>query len=225
MTPLGWCLLAVAAAVAVVDWWAVWAATPRARLGERVAKPATLLALIAVAFVSTPATPSVEPWLLLALAGSLAGDVLLLPPGRLVAGLIAFLLGHFAYIVAFAQLPGSVAWLGLGVAVALVVVATAGRTLVRAAAGRGMGAPVAAYLGVISVMAIAATRTAMPAAVLGAWLFVASDSILGWGEFVVGTTADGRSRGGRRLRLGVITTYHAAQVLLVLALLLGAAAA
>ena len=61
-------------------------------------------------------------------------------------------------------------------------------------------------------------------AVLGAWLFVASDAMLGWGEFVVGRLADGRSRGGPRLRLGVITTYHFAQVLLVLALTLGAPA-
>ena len=189
-----------------------------------VTKPLTTALLIAVA---GPLGSSFS-WLIhLGIALSLAGDVILLIPakGAFLLGLGVFLGAHLAYIVAFAQLPGSVAWLGLGVAVALVVVATAGRTLVRAAAGRGMGAPVAAYLGVISVMAIAATRTAMPAAVLGAWLFVASDSMLGWGEFVVGTTADGRSRGGRRLRLGVITTYHAAQVLLVLALLLGAAAA
>ena len=221
MTPLGWGLLAVAAVAAVIDWWSVWAESPRARAVERMAKPATLLALIGVALVSAPVTPAVEPWLLLALVGSLAGDVLLLPPGRLVPGLVAFLLGHLAYIVAFAQLPGLPGWLLLGVAIALLMVATVGRTLVRAAAKIGMGAPVAAYLGVISVMAIAATRTALPAAVLGAWLFVASDSMLGWGEFVVGKAPDGRSRGGPRLRLGVITTYHAAQVLLVLALLLG----
>ena len=229
MTPLGWSLLGVASVIAIVDWWAVWAETPSARLVERVAKPATLLALIAVAIVAivTPqGNPAVEPWLLLALVGSLAGDVLLLPPGRLLPGLVAFLLGHLAYIVAFAQLPGSPAWLLLGVAVALVVAATVGRILVKAAAGQGMGAPVAAYLAVISLMAIAATRTGMPAAVLGAWLFVASDTMLGWGQFStpsLGSTpdAEGRAGGGVRLRLGVITTYHSAQVLLVLALLLG----
>ncbi len=220
MSPLGWALLAAAAVSAVVDWWAVWAGTPRARKVERVAKPATLVALIGVAVVSPPSVPAVQPWLVLALAGSLAGDVLLLPPGRLVPGLVAFLLGHLAYVVAFAQLPGSIAWLVLGVAISLLVAVTAGRRLVRAAARQGMGAPVAAYLGVISVMAIAATRTGMPAAVLGAWLFVASDSMLGWGEFVA-PAPDGHARGDARLRLGVITTYHAAQTLLVLALLTG----
>lgn len=218
MTALGWGLLGVAFVAALVDWWAVIADTPAARWVERVAKPLVLLALIGVAWVTPAATASVQLWLLLALVGSLAGDVLLLPPGRLIPGLVAFLLGHLAYIAAFWQLPGSGAWLVLGVCAALVLVATVGRTLVRAASRAGMGVPVAAYLGVISMMAIVATRTGILAAVLGAWLFVASDSMLGWGQFAA-PDAEGRARGGTRLRLGVITTYHAAQVLLVLALL------
>jgi len=224
MTPLGWGLLAVAAVAAVIDWWAVWAETPRARLVERVAKPATLLALIGVAVVSTPANPAVQPWLLIGLVGGLAGDILLLPPGRLVPGLVAFLVGHLAYVVAFLGLTGTGAWLLLGVAIAAIVAGTVGLRLVRAAGELGLRLPVGIYLFVISLMAVVATRTGIPAAILGAWLFVASDSMLGWGEFVVGKSEDGRSRGGPGLRLGVITTYHAAQVLLVLALLLGAPA-
>ncbi len=215
MSALGWGLLAVAAAAAVVDWGAVWVESSVARRVERVAKPLTLLGLIGVALVTPAATPAVQPWLVLSLVGSLAGDVLLLPPGRLVPGLVAFLLGHLAYIAAFWQLPGSGAWLVLGVCAALLLIATVGRTLVRAAAHAAMGAPVAAYLGVISMMAIVATRTGILAAVVGAWLFVASDSMLGWGQFVL---AD-RAREGARLRVAVITTYHIAQVLLVLALL------
>jgi uncharacterized membrane protein YhhN len=221
VTPPGWALLAAAAGAALVDWWAVWAETPRARAVERIAKPAAPLALIGVALVTPTATPGIEPWLVLALIGSLAGDILLLPPGRLVPGLVAFLVGHLAYVVAFAMLPGSPAWLLLGVVVALVVAASIGRTLVRAAARRGLQVPVAAYLGVISLMAIAATRTGMLAACAGAWLFVSSDCLLGWAEFVVGGARDGRSRGSAGLRLGVISTYHSAQVLLLLALLLG----
>jgi uncharacterized membrane protein YhhN len=218
VTALGWGLLGVAVVAALVDWWAVWADSRTAIWVERFAKPLVLLALIGVAWVTPAATPAVQPWLLLALVGSLAGDVLLLPPGRLIPGLVAFLLGHLAYIAAFWQLPGSGAWLVLGVCGALVVIATVGGRLVRAAARAGMGAPVAAYLGVISMMAIVATRTGILAAVLGAWLFVASDSMLGWGQFAE-PDAQGRARGGVKLRLGVITTYHAAQVLLVLALL------
>jgi uncharacterized membrane protein YhhN len=217
MTAGAWLLLAVAAVAAVIDWSAVWSDAPNARLVERVAKPAVLIALMGVA-LTPPANPSVQPWLLIALLGSLAGDVLLLPPGRLTAGLVAFLLGHLAYIAAFWQFPGSEAWLLLGVVSALLVIATIGRTLVRAATRSGMGIPVALYLGVISLMAVSATRTGIPAAVLGAWLFVASDSMLGWGQFAAPESGGG-DRGDSRLRLGVIVTYHAAQVLLVLALL------
>ncbi len=216
MTPLGWGLLAVGAAAAGVDWWAVWSSSPRARAAERIAKPAVLAALLGVAALGSPARPAVEPWLLLALGASLAGDVLLLPPGRLVPGLVAFLVGHLAYVVAFWQLAGEGAWLLLGTAGAAALVATVGRRLVRAAGRQGMGGPVAAYLAAITLMAVAATRTGEPAAVAGAWLFVASDSMLGWGQFV-GTAPGGR--GGAGLRLGVIVTYHVAQALLVVALL------
>ena len=218
MTPLGWGLLALAAAAAVVDWWAVWTATRRARAAERVAKPAVLTALVALAVVTEPVVPSVQAWLVVALVGSLAGDILLLPPGRLVAGLVAFLVGHLAYTGAFAQLSGSTPWALVGVAGAVLVAATVGQRLVRAAEGRRMAVPVALYLLVICLMAIAATRTGMPAAILGAWLFVASDAMLGWGEFVV---AEPTARDARRLRLGVIVSYHVAQLLLVLALLFG----
>ena len=224
MTPLGWALLGVAAVAAVVDWWAVWAETPWARRVERVAKPATLAALIAVALVTPATTPSVRFPLLVALVAGLCGDVLLLPPGRLVPGLVAFLVGHIAYGVAFLSLPGTIAWLLLGIAIAALVGATVGLRLVRAARSSGLHLPVGAYLLGISLMAVVATRTGILAAIVGAWLFVASDSMLGGAEFVAGAAADGRARGGARLRLGVITTYHAAQVLLVLALLLGAPA-
>jgi uncharacterized membrane protein YhhN len=232
---MSWALLGVAAVAAVVDWAAVWSDAPGARLVERVAKPAALLALLLVAAASTPATPAgsdARPWLVLALALSLAGDVLLLPPGRFVGGLVAFLLAHLAYLVAFAQLPGSVPWLVAGTAVAIGVGATVGRAIVRAASRAGLGLPVAAYLVVICAMAIAATRTGIPAAIAGAWLFVASDSMLGWGRFraaaapaAADTAARGAAvdagRGGARLRLGVIVTYHLGQALLVLAILLG----
>ncbi len=219
MTPLGWVLLGVAAGAAAVDWWAVWTATPRARAVERVAKPATLLALIAVAVVTPPAVPALRPWLVVALAASLAGDVLLLPPGRLAFGLVAFLGAHLAYTAAFLQLGGSDWATVAGSTAAFAVIAFVGRDIVQAARPAGLAMPVAAYLLVILLMAVTATRTLIPAAVLGAWLFVASDAMLGWGEFVAAATSDGAHRGGPRLRLGVITTYHAAQACLVVALL------
>jgi uncharacterized membrane protein YhhN len=212
--PLAGLALVGAAIAALVDWIAVWSGGRRGLLVERVAKPVVPL-LLAVAALAWPegslAVPAVRPWVVVALAASLLGDVLLLPPGRLTGGLVAFLVAHLAYLAAFVQLPGSVGWLVVGTVAAVVVAATAGRSLVLAARGAGMAAPVAAYLVVICAMAVAATRTDSPAAVAGAWLFVTSDTLLGWGAF--------RGAESRGQRVAVIVTYHLAQLLLVVSFL------
>jgi len=210
---LAWVAIALAIGAAVVDWAAVWSGGTRARRVERVAKPLVpaLLALGVAAGPGSGVPGSITGLVLVALVTSLVGDVLLLPPGRLVGGLVAFLVAHLAYLVAFAQLPGEAAWAVAGILAAAAVAVTVGRALVVAARGAGMAVPVAAYLVVILAMAVAATRTGAPAAIAGAWLFVASDALLGWGTF--------RSGGERRVsRVAVIVTYHAAQLLLVVAL-------
>ncbi|HEY5628724.1 MAG TPA: lysoplasmalogenase family protein [Candidatus Limnocylindrales bacterium] len=219
MTPLGWGLLAVAGGAAAVDWWAVWRETQRARAIERVAKPATLLALIAIALVVPARTTAVQPWLVAGLVLGLVGDVLLLPPGRLPAGLVAFLLGHLAYLVAFLALPLSGWGAASGAVVGFAVIAFVGRGIVQAARPSGLHVAVAVYLVAICAMAMTATATLVPALVAGAWLFVASDAMLGWGQFVAAGATEGRSRGDAGLRLGVIVTYHLAQGLLLVGLL------
>ena len=219
MTALTGGLLGIAAVAAVVDWGAVWIDGPRSRMVERVAKPAVLVALVLAALawpMADGGSVLVRVLLVAALVASLAGDVFLLSPRRFIPGLVAFLLGHIAYTIAFAQLQGSAPWLLAGIAAAAVVVLTVGRALVRAAHREGLGMPVAVYLVAICAMAIAATRTGMPVAIVGAWLFVASDSMLGWGQFRA--PAEGSDRGAARLRLAVIVTYHLGQVLLLLAL-------
>jgi uncharacterized membrane protein YhhN len=218
VTPLGDGLLAVALVAAVVDWAAVWTGGARSRAVERVAKPLVLLALLGVALTWPVDTGGigVRPWLVVALAASLAGDVLLLPPGRFVGGLVAFLVAHLAYLGAFLQVPGEPSWLVAGVVVASILVLTVGRLLVAAASRVGLGAPVAIYLLAICAMAVAATRTGLPAAILGAWLFVASDSMLGWSRFKA--AASWPERGPAALRVAVMVTYHTGQVMLVLAL-------
>jgi uncharacterized membrane protein YhhN len=162
--------LAIAAIAAVIDWAAVWVGGRWGLAVERIAKPAVLVALLAAALTAhawTPEAQAARPWLVLGLVASLAGDVLLLPPGRFVPGLLAFLVAHVAYLVAFLQLPGEVPWLVIGIVAAAVLVMTVGRALVRAAARVGLAGPVAAYLIAIMLMAVAATRTGEPAAIAG----------------------------------------------------------
>lgn len=98
MTPVAWVLVALFATLAVSDWWA----TRAKRLHYRYfSKPATLLALIALASALQPADPGIRAVMVVGLALSLAGDVFLLFEERaFVAGLLSFLLAHIAYTVA-----------------------------------------------------------------------------------------------------------------------------
>jgi uncharacterized membrane protein YhhN len=66
-------------------------------------------------------------------------------------------------------------------------------------------------------MAIAATASGNLVAAAGAWLFVASDTLLGWDRFAAAPTSSSRDAAIRRL--AVIVPYHAAQLLLAVAVL------
>ena len=222
MDPIPVGLAALAVIAAVIDWTAARSGGHIGRRAERVAKPLVMVALIALVATWPDdgfAAAGVRPWLLAALVASLAGDVLLLPPARFVPGVVAFLLAHLAYLGAFLQVPGSLPWLVVGLAGAGLVAGLIGRRLVPAAARAGFGAPVAIYMLAICAMAVAATRTGVPAAIAGAWLFVASDSMLAWARFMPPGTPP--SMAHRTARVAVMPTYHIGQVLLVAALLLG----
>ena len=212
MTPQAWGLVAAAAIAAVLDWVAVWGGHLRL---EYAAKPLVLLLLLGAALAAGGAQPEARPWLVLALAASLVGDVFLLPAGSFPTGLLAFLVAQLAYLGAFVQRPGVVPLLAVGAVAAVILGATAGRSIVRGAP-RALRPPVAVYLLAICLMAIAATGTAAPLAIGGAWLFVASDTVLGWDRFAAPRAATPRAATARRL--AVTVPYHAAQVLLLLAL-------
>jgi len=77
MTTSGWCWLAAAGVCAVIDWIAVGAG--RRRL-ERIAKPLTMLGLLAVA-LSAHSAPA-RSWLVLALLLGLLGDIALVAEQR-----------------------------------------------------------------------------------------------------------------------------------------------
>jgi uncharacterized membrane protein YhhN len=206
--------LIAAAFVAIANWIAVG----RDDLAlERITKPLVIAWLLGAVVLAGPVA-SLPRWLLIvALGASLAGDRLLLPPGRFVAGLVAFLVAHLAYVGAFLVGPQAPGLIALALIVAAGTALTIGRRLVRGAQRVGLGGPVSGYLVAILAMAIAATGSGSLPAALGAWLFVVSDTILGWDRFAAGPPST--PVGAARRRLAVIVPYQAAQVLLTIAIL------
>ena len=120
--------------------------------------------------------------LVIALVFSTLGDIALLGDGSgmFIAGLSAFLLAHLAYIAIFVGSGGtrrprwwSVAFVGWFAVLMIILVPHLGALLV----------PVVGYGVVIAVMAITATRWS-PLVIVGATLFLLSDSVLAVNRFV-----------------------------------------
>jgi uncharacterized membrane protein YhhN len=150
--------------------------------------------------------------LLAALAGSLAGDVALMFEGFFIPGLVAFLLAHLAYIRLFGR---GVPWFAdrRSLAAPLAVGATMYAVLWTGGLPAALRLPVAAYVVVISLMTAQALSRARsmggtPAwtVAVGAALFMVSDSLLAMNKFVTPLPL---------AQLGVLSTYYAAQCLIV----------
>jgi len=152
-------------------------------------KPTTMVAIISLAFYSRSRSRSSYSFLIIAgLICSLAGDVLLmLLSDQFVAGLAGFLVAHFFYIGAFRK-----GIRGLSpIVVALPVYGLGALLLWILWPGLGeMKVPVVAYLVVILTMGwqalqrwyVMRDRRSLYA-VIGAGLFVASDSIIAFSRF------------------------------------------
>ena len=197
---------AILAAVAMVaDWWAVWRGDRRV---EGVAKPVATLALLLCAVVLDPASSSQRAWFVVALALCLAGDVLLYLD-RFVPGLVAFLLGHLAYIVGFWTVPQELELLLVGAAIVALNISRLARPIL-AGAPAELRLPVMVYMGVIGVMTASAMGSGSLLAVIGAAVFMLSDSILAWNKFVLPLPW---------APVAIMVTYHLAQAALVASLL------
>lgn len=101
------------------------------------------------------------------------------------AGLVAFLAGHLAYIALFVALPARPA-VSLWPATALAIVASA--AIMARILWRHAGAlrwPVMAYVSAIAAMGLASLATGSWLLVAGATLFMMSDAILGIEKFVI----------------------------------------
>ena len=205
--------LTAVAVVAPLNWWSV---AVHGRRREWVTKPLVLALLLVTAWLAGAGGSAAGWWLLAALALSLAGDVALLSDTapRFVAGLGSFLLAHVAFVVAFVHLGMPRADLGLvGLALVAGLAVVVGTRVVPAArreGGAALGAAVAAYMGVIGAMVVAAWATGHLLVALGATAFMVSDAVLALDRFV---------RARRFGPLTVMVTYHLGQVLIVLGVL------
>lgn len=168
------------------------------------------------------------PWLLVAaLALSSLGDFFLAHDGPkpFLGGLASFLLAHLAYVALFAThdpqagsaLP--VAILPRWGALTLIVLCSlwAGFMAIRLvpALEREMKGPVVAYMLAILAMAVTAALWQPVLAVIGATAFLASDSMLATGRFLM----DADDRRQRPAGLFVWLSYYAAQVMILLAII------
>ena len=194
-------------------------------------KPLSTLLVILVAALSFTHLGTIDPlYSVLILAGlvlSLAGDVLLIFSSHkaFLAGLVAFLCAHLAYIAAFIHLrvsgvlgqPQTSLPAEVIAAAVLAIIAGAVYLYLKPKLGR-MGPPVIVYIFVISVMvhralAVAFAYPGRPVfgglIVTGALLIYLSDAILAVDRFRM----DGQMPHGHLLNLAA---YYAGQVLIAL---------
>jgi uncharacterized membrane protein YhhN len=187
---------------------------------EFVVKPAVMICL----FIWLSITAGLQGallWFGIGLLFSLAGDIALMFIDRFfIVGLVAFLLGHVAYLVGFNMPPPQMAsiWsIGLAIVIGLGSVRVL-RRIVASLRTKGQSrlvVPVIIYGVVITLMLLSAMLTLFRmdweanAALLvsfGAALFYFSDITLAWHRFV------NPIKNGRMLNIGM---YHLAQIAIV----------
>lgn len=210
MSTLSWIALALAGVLAVIDWVAV---ARRSKMLEYLSKPTATLALLAVALTLDVVHDASWAWRIAALVFCLAGDVfLMLPRDAFVPGLASFAVAQVLFSVSFVVSGVDRGRLFAAVIVAVPVAVLLGRRFVTAIRQRGrpeLVAPVVVYIGVISAMAVTAVAAGPIVAVIGAVLFMVSDSLIAESRFVEQRRWHG---------VGIMVTYHLALAGLVLGL-------
>lgn len=211
MTSVSWVFLFIACAAAVLDWAAV---ARESALLEYLTKPTATVALLATAATLDVAHDATWAWRIAALGFCLVGDVfLMLPRDAFVPGLASFAVAQVLLTIGFVMDDVHVGRLVVGLVVTVPVAVLLARRFVAAIrrAGRPeLVAPVVVYLVVISVMAVASIAAGPVAAVVGALLFMLSDSLIAESRFVRQRPWHG---------VGIMVTYHFALAGLVVSLL------
>lgn len=187
---------------------------------EYIAKPAVMVILFIWLWTTTGLT-SVPLWFGIGILLSLTGDIMLMISlDRLfLAGLVAFLLAHIAYLIGFnIPIPEISSW---GIFLAIIIGLGGSRVMRRIIAplalkGQArMRMPVIIYSVVISLMLLSAmmkmtdiiwnTQAAVLVSI-GAFFFYLSDIILAWNKFVAPIQY------GRIYNIGA---YHLGQIMLI----------
>ncbi len=171
----------------------------RQRRLKVVSKTIASLAFVAVGLLRRDGASSALPgetFLLGGLIFGAVGDLLLVfqGPAFFFSGLIAFVIGHVGYIVAFAHVAPPASWLGIP----LLLVAAFGASILSSLWAKlgGMRVPVAIYVVTICVMVVAAAAVYATGApdgrivAVGAALFAISDVAVARGHFVEDTFAN-----------------------------------
>ena len=210
MTQASSLLLALAATFAVLNWVAV--AYKSATL-EYVSKPAATALVLAVVATFDVSHDATWGWRLAALAFCIAGDVfLMLPKDAFVPGLASFAVAQILFTISFATGHTTASHLIVGLVIAVPLAAVLARRFVTAISASGhkeLVLPVCAYMVVISAMAVSAVASGNAVAIAGAFIFMASDSLIAETRFV-------KPRGWHSV--GIMVTYHAALAGLALSL-------
>lgn len=180
-----------------------------------VGKPAASLGFLLVAVGSGALASDYGMWVLTGLVLSMVGDVLLMFEARtfFLGGLVAFLIGHTAYIGAFLVLGVSSTWSVTAAAGAAVAAWVVIRWLLPHVEG-DMRVPVLVYASVISLMIALAVGTQgrgrTPLILAGASLFYVSDLFVARERFVTPSLAN--------TMIG-LPLYYAGQILLALSVM------
>lgn len=162
------------------------------------------IAILSAAVLKT-APSLIRTFLLLALVCSGCGD-LLLAFKQFIPGVAAFLLAQLSYALLFSRF-----WLGFYnrwyLSVAMIAYVLCMGYWLTPYLG-DLKLPVLAYLIVIAIMGLLAVQSSLPwnRAVLGAMVFIVSDSVIAINKFVMPVPMDG---------FWVMSTYYLAQFMLV----------
>ncbi len=202
MTQASYVLLALAVVMSVINWFSV--ARENSTL-EYISKPAATAAFLAMVATLDVTHNASWGWRIAAFAFCIAGDVfLMLPKDAFIPGLASFAVGQILFTVSFATGETTASRLVIGLVVAIPLAAVLARRFVTAISSSGhkeLVLPVCVYMVVISAMAVGAIGSGNAAAIAGALIFMASDSLIAETRFV--KTQAWHS-------VGIMVTYHMA---------------